>query len=83
MVHSAFCTGTKLVQIYNLCFLFTFIKKLKYFKCNTSTFIYTNKFNQYLVRPYGKNIVIIFSLLVFIYLALLFLPFDPTSFFKL
>ena len=38
------CPGT----INYLCFALTFIITLKYFKCDTSTFIYTNKFNQYL-----------------------------------
>ena len=32
--------------INNLCFVLSFIITLKYFKCDTSTFIYTNKFNQ-------------------------------------
>ena len=36
------CPGT----INNLCFVLSFIITLKYFKCDTSTFIYTNKFNQ-------------------------------------
>ena len=33
----------------NLCFVLSFIITLKYFKCDTSNFIYTNKFNQYLL----------------------------------
>ena len=33
--------------INNLRFLFTFINKLKYFKCDMSTSIRTNKLNQY------------------------------------
>ena len=37
------CPGT----MNNLCFVLTFIITLKYFKYDTSTFIYTNKFNQY------------------------------------
>ena len=32
--------------INNLCFVLSFIITLKYFKCDMSTFIYTNKFNQ-------------------------------------
>ena len=36
--------------INNLCFVLLFIITLKYFKCDTSPFIYTNKFNQYDVR---------------------------------
>ena len=40
------CPGT----INNLCFVLSFIITLKYFKCDTSTFIYTNKFNQYKSR---------------------------------
>ena len=33
-------------DINNLCFVLTFIITLKYLKCDTSTFIYTNRFNQ-------------------------------------
>ena len=33
--------------INNLCLLLAFIDVLKYLKCDMSTFIYTNKFNQY------------------------------------
>ena len=45
------CPGT----INNLCFVLSFIITLKYFKCDTSTFIYTNKFNQYIINMVNNS----------------------------
>ena len=42
------------VKINNLCFVLSFIIILKYFKCDMSTFIYTNTFNQYLYKEQGN-----------------------------
>ena len=40
-------TNSLVVKINNLCFVLTFSITLKCFKCDTSTLIYTNTFNQY------------------------------------